>query len=314
VIREMVKVIKRGGSIALFPEATRTWSGETLYIDPSIAKLAKLLRVPVITARMRGAYSFDPRWAKYPRRSAMIIDYNLAINKDQLESLTNEEILEIIKTNLYQNDISYQRMNKVKIRSTTRAEHLDLILFICPSCEAIDGIYSKKNSVKCSDCGLDVLVNKYGFFSSSRETHKFDNPGDWLAWQNKKFVKYIYDQIESDNSNAIFNAKNLRIESAMGSNKLQSRGIGKISFFLNRLEIETAGYVEALYHKKIDSLGPQFHERIELFHADKAYRFSSTLDREAGIKWELAINAVWAKSGEHHKLSPYFRDLVIENL
>ena len=85
VIREMKKVIDRGGAIALFPEATRTWSGVTQYIDPSIAKLARLLNVPVVTAKMKGAYAFDPRWARPLRRSKMEIDYELSVTKDQME-------------------------------------------------------------------------------------------------------------------------------------------------------------------------------------------------------------------------------------
>lgn len=314
LIREMVKVINSGGSIALFPEATRTWSGETLYIDPSIAKLAKLLKVPVITARMKGAYNFDPRWAKSPRRSAMTIDYSMAISVEQLANHSSEEIFEIIKTNLYQDDISYQRVNKVKIRSNNRAEHLELILFICPVCEHFDTIYSKGNNVKCKECRFEVFVNKYGFFSGSSKPLRFDNPRDWLDWQNKKFVSYIYDQIANGNKNSIFYVNKVRIDSGIGSNKLQSRGIGKISFFLNRLVIETNSGVEELYHNNIDSLGPQFHERIELYHNDRAYRFTSTMNQEAGIKWELAINVVWARSGQHHKLSPYFKDLVLDNL
>ena len=87
IIREMVKVVHGGGALSLFPEGTRTWSGETLFIDPSIAKLVKLLKVPVITARMKGAYAYDPRWSNKIRRAEVKIDYKMAVAKEEVGKL-----------------------------------------------------------------------------------------------------------------------------------------------------------------------------------------------------------------------------------
>ena len=54
VIRDMDAVITQGENVGLFPEAVRNWAGLSLPIDPSIAKLIKFLKAPVVVASMKG--------------------------------------------------------------------------------------------------------------------------------------------------------------------------------------------------------------------------------------------------------------------
>jgi 1-acyl-sn-glycerol-3-phosphate acyltransferase len=312
IIREMLKVVQRGGALALFPEGTRTWSGESLFIDPSIAKLVKLLKIPVITARMKGAYAFDPRWAKTIRRAAFEIDYKMALSKADLIEYSEDKILAIISANLYQDDIEFQRQKKIKIRSNKRAEHLDLVLFQCPACESFNGFNDHGNQFACKSCHKDIFVDEYGFFSS-REGKQlpFDNIKDWLGWQNRNFVHLMGRRLAEDSSTELFRAVAMNVDYAVGEGRFKNMGIADVYFYPDKLKICYNDFEEALLFSEISSLGPQFHERIELFYKDRAYRITSTTRREPGIKWELAINTVWAKTGQIHKLSPYFKNLVL---
>ena len=311
IIREMVKVVRSGGALSLFPEGTRTWSGETQFMDPSIAKLVKLLKVPVITAKMMGAYSFDPRWAKSIRRASMEIDYSLAITAEEIDKFSEEEILAIIRGDLYQDDIEFQRKEKTVISSNVRAEHLDLVLFQCPMCKNFGDFQSKGNHIACNICEEIIVVDKYGFFrSESGSDLLFDNPKDWLEWQNKNFVTYVNDWVIKKERSSLLHAEKFIIEYAVGEGAMQSMGIGDIYFFSDALIIKYKDSEEKLLHADIYSLGPQFNERIELYYKDRAYRFTATSKRQPGIKWELASNVIWLKLDQSHKLSPYFRDLV----
>ena len=308
VIREMKKVIDAGGAIALFPEATRTWSGVTHYIDPSIAKLAKLLKVPVVTAKMKGAYAFDPRWARPLRRAIMEIDYSISINKKQLKELSSEEVMKIIKADLAHDDIAYARKQHFIIKSNHRAEYIERILFQCPGCQSFEGFTSQKNRFRCNSCSYTVTINQYGFFTTKGKLH-FDNPRDWFGWQNRNFVDYVAATLKQGITTPLFASSAMEICKAEGSGRMIKKGVGKILFYPDRIEISSNSYKNALLHKDITSLSPQFKERIELFYKDNAYRFSSTQHQEPGIKWELAINAVWNHTGERFKLSAYFKEL-----
>lgn len=217
IIREMIKVVRDGGSLALFPEATRTWSGETLFIDPSIAKLIRLLGIPVITARMKGAYSHDPRWAGKVRQSGFEIDYKMALAVEDIGKLSETEIYDIVQRNLYQDDIGYQRQVNTVIRSDKRAEHLELILFQCPACKSFHGFSSQGNEFHCQECNKAALVDKYGFFQAlDSKKLDFDNVKDWFNWQNKNFVEYVQTKIDESSKEPLLCVENMEIQYAVG--------------------------------------------------------------------------------------------------
>ncbi len=308
LIREMKKVIDNGGAIGLFPEATRTWSGTTHFIDPSIAKLARLLNVPVITAKMKGAYAFDPRWARPLRRAKIKINYEIAVSKNQLKELTSAEVMEIINLKLNHDDIAFARTQKIKINCNHRAEYIERMLFQCPNCKSFDGFTSSKNSFSCNACNYSIEIDLYGFFTSKNKVY-FDNPRDWVNWQNQNFVEYVAQEINKGLNAPVFEANEMEIHEALGEGAMLKKGIGKVSFYADRIKITCVDFNKELFNKDITSLSPQFKERIELFHLDKAYRFTSTQHQEPGIKWELAINAVWHQTNQAFKLSPYFKYL-----
>jgi len=312
IIREMVKVVRNGGALSLFPEGTRTWSGETQFIDPSIAKLVRLLKVPVITARMKGAYAFDPRWAESIRRAEIEIDYKLAIDKEGVSKLLEDEILAIIRGDLYHDDVEYQRVKKTQIRSNKRAEHIDLVLFQCPDCSSFAGFQDSGNHFNCINCSHSYFVDDFGFLSSTNgDTLVYDDIKKWLTWQNNNFVGFVREQIKLNRSEPLFHAEDMQIEYAVGDGRMQSMGIAKVYFYLDKLVITGGAEEEELLMSEISSLGPQFHERIELFYGDRAYRFTTKGKREPGNKWEIAINVIWATAGLKSKIAPYFKDLVL---
>ena len=312
IIREMVKVVRGGGALSLFPEGTRTWTGETQYIDPSIAKLIRLLKVPVITARMKGAYAFDPRWAESIRRAEIEIDYNLAIDKEDVSRLSEDKILDIIREDLYQDDVEYQRIKKIKIRSGRRAEHIDLVLFQCPDCSSFAGFTDTRNNFSCKNCSKSYFVDDFGFLSATSDVSlPFNDIKNWLTWQNDNFVEFVREQIKLNSPEPLFYAEKMLIEYAVGDGRMQSMGIGNVYFYLDKLIIISGEQKEELLISEISSLGPQFHERIELFYGDRAYRFTTTGKREPGNKWEIAINVIWAGTGLESKIAPYFKNLVL---
>ena len=45
-VKNMIKVARSGGSIGVFPEGNRTFSGRIMYMPYSISKLIKLLKLP----------------------------------------------------------------------------------------------------------------------------------------------------------------------------------------------------------------------------------------------------------------------------
>lgn len=308
VIREMMQLVKRGDSIALFPEGTRTWDGTTLPIEPSIVKLVRLLNVPVIICKMKGAYAFDPRWSKSLRPADVEIDYELCITKEEIKNLNDKEVFKIIINGLMHDDIAYQEIKMTEIKSEHRAEYIDRVLFQCQYCESFDGFNSERNSFICRSCGKKYDINKYGFFESSDGPPKYADIKSWLIWQNKNFTSYIKHLYISESEEVFFADHDVRIERAHGDSSMLTLGTGDIRFFNDRLELEIDGEITGLELSEIQSIGPQFNERIEFYYQEDAYRFVDTKLKVSGLKWELAANEVWKLTDLDHKLSTYLKE------
>ena len=70
-VKNCLRVAKEGGTIALAPEGNRTYSGKTEYMNPSIASLAKMLKLPLAIYRIEGGYGVHPRCSDVVRKGKM---------------------------------------------------------------------------------------------------------------------------------------------------------------------------------------------------------------------------------------------------
>ena len=91
-----VKVAKEGGTIAIAPEGNRCYSGRTGYMNPAIASLAKILKLPVALFRIEGGYGVHPRWSDVVRRGKMRAYVSRVIEPEELAKLSKQELLEQI--------------------------------------------------------------------------------------------------------------------------------------------------------------------------------------------------------------------------
>ncbi len=314
IIREMRKVIDAGGSIGLFPEGARTWSGTSLDIDPSVVKLMRLLQVPVITAKMKGAYWYDPRWAVRVRRSGFDIEYTLLYTPEQIKKLSDEELYQGVLTHVQHDDIAWQEQHKRIIHSDKRAENIELILFACPICNSFEGFTSTKNSFSCKQCATHVDVDEFGFFSSNNQNLPYTNTRDWMKWQNVAFVQHVFEHMQKGALKApFFTSVPVTISYASGTDRLAEIGTGTIAFFVDRLEIYSNAKTTVLPWREVDMISPQYKDRLELTNIhNEAYRFTSNGPFESGIKWELTLNAVRYYQGNRTQLSPHFKSLLEE--
>jgi 1-acyl-sn-glycerol-3-phosphate acyltransferase len=310
VIREMNRVVQAGGALAIFPEGARTWSGAPLDVDPSIAKLVRLLKIPVITSTMLGSYAYDPRWAKKVRKAGFEIDYKLVIRKEEIRNLSEEEIYKRICDQIQHDNIAYLEQNKVKIESEIRAESIELILFACPHCNSMAGFTSSGNDFTCKKCKTTHEVDEYGFFKAFDTETRFTNTRDWMNWQNQTFVREIFTMMEQpDDGKPILQSGEMDIFYAGDTGPLKPIGKGKIKFYRDRLHVTMTDKSFDLMWEDVDMISPQYLERLELTTADTAYRFWPTYP-EAGIKWELALNAIRYAQGKHTQLSSHFKSIL----
>ncbi len=66
-IREILKRLKQGKAVMIFPEGSRTYDGQVQPFKRGIALLLKRAKCPVVPAAIAGAYEAWPRTQKFPR-------------------------------------------------------------------------------------------------------------------------------------------------------------------------------------------------------------------------------------------------------
>ena len=186
-VKQIMKALKKGYPILIYPEGDTTFYGETNYIEESTYKLIKKLKVDVVCVNQKGGYLSRPRWATGKRKNRRAqFDYHIPIKKDELKDLSVEEIGEIIKKSLYNNDYEYQRKVMVKHPGKQLAEGFENVVYVCPNCDAINTIETSGNTITCTACNTHGGINEYGFI----EGFKFDNLVDWDTYQ-RGFIQQL---------------------------------------------------------------------------------------------------------------------------
>ena len=187
-VKNIFRILKEGASVALSPEGNRTYTGETMNINDSIAKLIKAAKVPVLFLNIHGYYAY-PRFASRGRKANVNVNIKKVLEYDEYKDLSNDELYKLILDNLYVNDYD----NPIIVKDRRRAEYLERVLYYCPKC-GMTHFHSKGCDVECLTCH-----EKYHF----SETYTFDKGDyktviDWDNYQRKVLLKTKLSDYESD--------------------------------------------------------------------------------------------------------------------
>lgn len=154
-VMNCIRVAREGGTIAIAPEGNRTFSGETVYMSDSIAPLAKKLKLPIALYRLEGGYGVQPRWSDVVRKGKMRCYVSRVIEPEEYASLSNEELFQIIKQELYVDE----SVADACFRSGKRAEYLERAMYVCPFC-GLTTFESHGNEITCKTCGRTVTYGE----------------------------------------------------------------------------------------------------------------------------------------------------------
>ena len=97
-ILKLSKVLRQGKSIMIFPEGTRTRTGELSKFKKTFAILSKELNVPIVPVRLTGAYRMLKRGTRFIQPCHIQVEYLPPVTPN--ETLTYDEITEIVKNRI----------------------------------------------------------------------------------------------------------------------------------------------------------------------------------------------------------------------
>lgn len=180
-IRAIAEALRAGDVVGLFPEGTRSWDGESLDFEESIAKLIKIFNVPVVLLNLEGFYGTRPRWAEVRRRGRAIVRVVDTLSKDEIESRSTQELYAQLKERLNFSYRSWQNANAIPFFSRRGAEGLEKILYLCPRCKGASTITTHRRTISCTACSLSLHLDEYDRLQG--EEHVFSDVAAWHRWE-----------------------------------------------------------------------------------------------------------------------------------
>ena len=287
-MRDMLTVCRRGNNLGIFPAGRNSSCGEGFYIPESLAKLIKMCKLQVVTCHIDGSYLVHPKWAKYRRRGPffifIFINFKKCLSAEEVASLSDKELTDIINKELYFNDYEFNKDKQIHYKGKNLAVGLETTNYKCPHCGKEFTMTSDHNKLICSSCHQEFELLDTGFF---KENKYFHSPLDYYEWERKEVIK------ELDKDIILKNNVICRINLKKG---LTDVGTGTIT--LTKTELVYKGTInneEKELHfplKDLMSLPYRAGDNIEIADATDIYQFK--LDNGlAATKYSLAVEELY---------------------
>lgn len=179
------------------------------------------------------------------------------------------------------------------ILSESRAEYLELVHFLCPSCEGVGGLHSRGNILSC-DCGYRVVVDRFGFFSYPEGGPSFESPHDWVIWQNRVLFERIKDALDGDESEPVLlSDAGIALMKSERAKSMTHVLTGEARLFSNRIEVGDPGdEIVSFPLREISAVNIFKQQKFEFRYKKTQYRLQPPNRSVSGYKWEKACNGL----------------------
>jgi len=263
-VMNIMRVLKKEGTVVIFPAGQTSVWGVPGNMAPSIAHLVKRMNVPVCTVGLRGGFFSAPRLGglRFGRTEARL---DLTFTPQQLQGLEEEEIFRKLEERLYFDEYAWQRETGVTFHGKELAKNYDHVLVYCPKCGSRGTWRAQEDTVTCTHCGNTGRVGRDLRLRPAGEADKvFPTLKEWYGWQEQLLVKQMDDPyflLETPVTCRVFQAESFSYRDA---------GDGILR--LDKQEIRYEGTVDgqtvrlAVAHAQLPGLSAEPGEYVELFH------------------------------------------------
>lgn len=108
-LKETLSRLRSGKKVLIFPEGTRSADGAIAALKPGFVSVARRSRVPLIPVAITGAYEALPRGSRIPFRYPLRVAVGPVITAEQVASLDDERLLELVSNQL---SLCYQQAQR----------------------------------------------------------------------------------------------------------------------------------------------------------------------------------------------------------
>ena len=191
---QIIRRIKAGHSVCLFPEGRQSGDGLTSEFSDSVARLVKRLGVTMVTYKIDGAYMSAPAWAKYRRRGKTFGHTVCVYPAENIRKMSTLSIYQAIKSDLDTDATASECEYHTKFEGKRLAEGIENQLYACPCCKYLNTLTSSAGKIICKKCEKIGVIDTFGNISE----FGFSNVRDWSNWQKRMIERLPYVSTEKE--------------------------------------------------------------------------------------------------------------------
>ena len=184
LIRQLKRVADNGDVAIIYPEARYSLCGTNAVLPESLGKLARLLKVPVVTLICHGNHINSPFWNTINRRvNGTEADLTQIITAEELKNISLEEINRRISEKFEYDDFAWQKEKNIHVKYPFRAVGLHRVLYQCPNCGKEYHMDSSGKKLMCKSCGKEWEMTELGELRALSGKTEFSHIPDWYEWE-----------------------------------------------------------------------------------------------------------------------------------
>ena len=295
-VKNMLRVLKWGGAIGLFPEGIQSTSGSTHPINPATAQFIKSCRANVVVCTTKGAYLATNRYSADRKKGYIGVHYTHLFTPETLKELTEQEIYIQLLDAIRYNDFAFNKEARHKyVGKLPNATGLDKILYKCPDCQKEYTLHVIGDTVACKHCGFAAQVNEYYDLIQVSGKNPAIDIDAWYKWQRR----CVADEVQSDGFEMTLTGKLCTIK----LDKLRKPPKDQLPLSAGRATLTNRGlaFEGALDGEKVDfffdaksvySLTFSKKGFLEFYHNNDYYMIIPDDLDQCLIKWTLAAEEI----------------------
>ncbi|MDE7158033.1 MAG: hypothetical protein K2N74_00500 [Clostridiales bacterium] len=237
LIRNLKYCVDHYGIACMYPEARYSLDGTTSFLPESLAKISKLLKVPVVVLRMHGNFISGPQWNKEEKRVPLYAELELVATAEEAQALSVDELNEKIHSKLQIDDFAYQRDRALEIDNPRRANGLHHILYQCPHCGREFQMYSEGTRIWCASCGKAWQMGIYGELTAEEGETEFSHIPDWTKWEREN----VRNEVRSGTYRF---EDEVTVHTLPGAKRFYDQGKGRLTQTADGTHLECTAYGE----------------------------------------------------------------------
>ncbi len=273
-VRLCRRVALEGGSIALFPEGNRTYSGETEYIKPSLEQLVRFLRLPVAILNLEGGYGVHPRWSDVIRKGKCRVYVKRIVEVEEYQAMDPGDFAALLEKELYVDDTALP----AEYHHPKAAEYLERVMYYCPDC-GLSKWESHGDTAECLTCGKTVRYLPNLRLEGVNTPFPYTTMKEWYNAQ-EEFINRFDPSVYNDTPSYI--DKIQFSEVILYKNKKILAKEATLKLYGDRYEVETAQGSESFPFANISAVSVLGKNKLDFYTGDKVYQ----------IKGDKRFNAV----------------------